>query len=219
MRPISKSLTKPFEMPVQFEKKGGNRAVFLDRDGTINVERGYLLDPVSVDLLPTAAESIRTLNSLGFLTIIVTNQAPIHKGILTFEELETINQRLWDELQSRQAFYNALYFCPHATDAKKCFCRKPEPGLVFQAALDFEIDLRASFFIGDKLSDIEAGKKSKCRTILVLTGWGNKTLEQLKDASASQPDCICNNLADAVTYIKRLVDSENYQAYNEVNHQ
>ena len=210
MRPKSITLTNPLDMPAPPAKKGVNRAVFLDRDGTINVERGYLLNPGDVELLPTAGESIRTLNGLGFLTIIVTNQSPLQKGLLTFDELETINQKLWDELQSFQAFYDAFYFCPHAAEEeKKCCCRKPEPGLVFQAALDFNVDLGASFFIGDKLSDIEAGKRSGCETALVLSGRGRRTLEELKTTHGSYPDYVCETLLDAVAWVKLVTEKEN----------
>ena len=207
MRPKSRILSNPLEMPTLPENKYGDRAVFLDRDGTINAERGYLLNPGDVELLPTAGESIRTLNGLGFLTIIITNQAPLGKGILTLEELETINQKLWDELQSHQANYNGLYFCPHTgSELEKCYCRKPEPGLVFQAASDFNINLRQSFFIGDKLSDIESGKRSGCKTILALTGRGRQTLEEIQNGDILPPDHVSENLSDAVEWIKSCRD-------------
>lgn len=209
MRPRSKILANPLDLYAPVGKKGMKRAVFLDRDGTINAERGYILRTEDVELLPTAGESIRTLNGLGFLTIVITNQAALGKDLLTLEELETINQKLWDELQSQQAFYDGLYYCPHtAEDAQKCLCRKPEPGLVFQAAQDFNIDLATSFLIGDKLSDIEAGKRSGCKTVLVLTGRGRQSLENLKTTQDSRPDYICETLQDAVAWIKSMIEEE-----------
>lgn len=214
MKPKSRMLANPLEMPAPPPKKGGSRAVFLDRDGTINVERGYLLEPGDVELLPTSGEAIRTLNGLGFLTIIITNQAPLRKGLLSFDGLETINQKLWDELQSHLALYDALYFCPHtAEDNEKCACRKPQPGLVYQAAQDFNIDLNVSYFIGDKLSDIETGKRSGCKTVLVLTGRGRQTLEKLKAIQQVYPDHVCETLQDAVMWIQSLIETKNINPY------
>lgn len=179
-----------------------NKAVFLDRDGTINVEHGYLLDPNDIELCPTAGEAIHTLNSLGILTIVITNQASIDKKLLSMEQFERINEKLWDELSKKDAYYDALYFCPHSPEiTPECFCRKPQPGLILQAAKDFDIDLSKSFMVGDKLTDIEAGKASGCKTILVLSGRGEKAYKELQDGGKVSPDFVAKTLEEAVKWI------------------
>jgi D-glycero-D-manno-heptose 1,7-bisphosphate phosphatase len=178
------------------------QAVFIDRDGTINAERGYLLDPNELELNPTAGDAIHDLNDLGTLVIVITNQAAIDKKLLSVKQFEKINEKLWAELANKGAHYDALYFCPHSPEITPgCDCRKPKPGLILQAAHDFNINLSSSFMIGDKLSDIEAGQKAGCKTILVLTGRGEQSQNELRHYSGQPPDAICQNLADAVKWI------------------
>jgi D-glycero-D-manno-heptose 1,7-bisphosphate phosphatase len=185
------------------EKCQPSRAIFLDRDGTINVERGYLLDPDDIELNPTAGEAIYTLNNLGILIIIITNQASIDKKLLSLERFEEINEKLWEELSNADAYYDALYFCPHSPEITPgCPCRKPKPGLILQAAKDFNIDLTSSFMIGDKLSDIEAGQLSGCKTILVLTGRGENAYKELMNNSDISPNFIAQTLGEAAEWIR-----------------
>ena len=181
-------------------------AIFLDRDGTINVEQGYLVDPDDIELNPTVGEAIYTLNHLGILTIVITNQAAIDKKLLSVEQFERINQRLWNVLSNKGTYYDALYFCPHSPEiTPHCLCRKPKPGLILQAAKDFDIDLSCSFMIGDKLTDIEAGRASGCKTILIRTGRGEKTYNELKDGNNILPDFVAQTLGEAVQWISSLI--------------
>lgn len=184
-------------------KKHSKMAVFLDRDGTINVERGYLLKPDDIELNPTAGEAIHTLNQLHIPTIVITNQAAMDKGLLSLEQFEKINDRLWSDLSGANARYDALYYCPHSPEVTtECRCRKPKPGLILQAARDFSIDLSSSFMIGDKLSDIEAGHASGCKTILLRSSsHGEKAFEKLENYSGASPDFICQNLGEAVKWL------------------
>ncbi len=189
-------------LPITNIKKHGNKAVFLDRDGTINVERGYLLNPDDIQLNPTAGEAISGLNKLNIFTIVITNQASIDKRLLSIEQFEKVNEKLWKDLTDVSAYYDALYFCPHSPEVTPdCQCRKPKPGLILQAAKDFNIDLTSSFMIGDKLSDIEAGQLSGCKTILLLSGHGEKAYKDIESLHKVPPDYICQTLGDAVTWM------------------
>lgn len=184
------------------KKRNTSKAVFLDRDGTINVERGYLLNPGDIELNPSAGEAIHTLNELNILTIVITNQAAIDKGLLSLEQFEKINDKLWENLSGVSAHYDALYFCPHSPEITPgCHCRKPKPGLILQAAKDFNVDLSASFMIGDKLSDIEAGQLSGCKTILLLSGHGEKAYRDLENYHGIPPNFICQNLGEAIAWL------------------
>jgi len=206
-RPDSKVLplttaTEEFKVLPVDNKKHTKRAVFLDRDGTINVERGYLLNPFDIELNPTVGEAIHTLNSIKVLTIVVTNQAAIDKKLLSVEQLEKIHETLWNKLSSNDAKYDALYYCPHSPEiTPNCFCRKPKPGLIFQAAKDFGIDLASSFMIGDKLTDIQAGYSAGCKTILLLSGHGEKAHKEIENNPIASADFICQNLGEAVAWM------------------
>ncbi len=183
-------------------EKPVNKAVFLDRDGTINVERGYLLNPADMELNPTVGEAMRILNELNILTVVITNQAAIDKKLLSMEQFGKINDKLWDDLSNVGAYYDALYYCPHSPEITPgCRCRKPKPGLLLQAAKDFNINLPFSFMIGDKLTDIEAGQESGCKTILVRSGFGEKSYNNLVNYSGVVPDYICNDLNEAVAWL------------------
>jgi len=154
------------------------RAVFLDRDGTINVEKEYLHRVEEFEFIPGAAEAIRLLNDAGLLVIVVTNQSGIARGYYDEAALEEIHRHMERELSRFGASVDACYFCPHHPQhgigdyRKECACRKPLPGMLIQAADDWSIDLSASFIIGDKLADVEAGLKAGCLPLLVRTGYG-----------------------------------------------
>jgi D-glycero-D-manno-heptose 1,7-bisphosphate phosphatase len=176
-----------------------SRAVFLDRDGTLNIDRGYIVEPSEIELYPNAGAVLQMLNSKGYLVIIISNQSAIGRGLMTEKQFEKVNQAIWDLLRQSNAYYDALYYCPHIPN-DKCECRKPKPGLIFQAALDFNSDLSASYVIGDKLSDIEAGQCAGCKTILIRTGFGK---ESEKAMGLVNPDCIQDNLTDALAWISK----------------
>lgn len=178
-----------------------NFAVFLDRDGTINQERGYLCAPDDVVLLPTVCEALSLLNQLHIPVIVVTNQAALDRGLMRKEDFDAINKTLKALLQNCGADYDALYYCPHTPDLiPPCSCRKPRPGLLFQAALDYHLDLSRSYMIGDKLSDLQAGYAAGCHVILVRTGFGEATYRALTTQS-QQPDFVANTLWEAVQWI------------------
>ena len=149
------------------------KAVFLDRDGTINKSNGFITKPEQFELLPGAADAIKKINKSGYLAIVVTNQPVVARGDCTFEELEMIHNKMETELGKEGAFIDGLYFCPHHTDKGfpgerpeykcNCDCRKPKPGLLLQAASDFNIDVSDSIMIGDSDNDVQAGKNAGCK--------------------------------------------------------
>ncbi len=171
------------------------RAVFLDRDGTINREVGYVSDPDVLELLPGVAEAIKRLNQSGWLVIAVTNQSGIGRGYLSHEMVEGVHQRLEAMLAGEGAFLDSIRYCPHHPDAG-CDCRKPAVGLICQAAADSHIDLSNSYVVGDKESDIELGHRAGTRTILVLTGYGKETQRRI-----DQVDFVASDLESAVHWI------------------
>lgn len=153
------------------------RAVFLDRDGTVNKYVGFLRNINDFELIPGVASAIKKINSSGYLTIIVTNQPVIARGEVTIPELNEIHNKMETLLGLEGAYIDGLYYCPHhphkgyegeVTEFKiECDCRKPKPGLLFKAAMDFNIDLNKSWMIGDGENDIRAGLAAGCNTILI----------------------------------------------------
>ena len=181
-------------------------SVFLDRDGTINREVDHLRRVDELELYYGAAEAIRRLNRAGLKVIIVTNQAGVARGLFSEEQLAEIHHVLQGMLAREGAFVDAIYYCPHhPTEGlgkylQACDCRKPNPGSLFQAARDLDIDLKTSFFVGDKRSDLEAGQAAGCRTVLVRTGYGLLT-ESSKEDQRARPDHIATNLLEAAEWI------------------
>lgn len=164
------------------------KAVFLDRDGTINKYVGFLRDINEFELLPGVAEAIRLINQSGYLAIIVTNQPVIARGEVSWEELHEIHRKMQTLLGQEGAYLDGIYVCPHHPDKGfegerpeykfDCDCRKPKPGLFLQAAKDFNIDLSQSYMIGDKSTDIEAGQNAGCKeSYLIGTNENNSLLE------------------------------------------
>jgi D-glycero-D-manno-heptose 1,7-bisphosphate phosphatase len=154
------------------------RAVFLDRDGTINVERDYLHRSEDFAFIPGAPAAIRLLREAGYRIVVVTNQSGIARGYYDEAALHRLHRHM-DELLAREgAAVDAWYHCPHHPDGAVdryravCDCRKPLPGMLLQAAADLQIELSASYIIGDKLADVEAGLAAGCRPVLVKTGYG-----------------------------------------------
>jgi len=153
--------------------KNKQKAIFLDRDGTLNKENGFITNPSQFELLDEVAEAIKLINKSGYLTIVVTNQPVIARGECTFDELQKIHNKLETELGEKGAFVDAIYVCPHHTDKGfagerpeykcQCTCRKPKPGLLLQAATHFNIDLSQSYMIGDSNRDVEAGQNAGCK--------------------------------------------------------
>lgn len=180
-------------------------AVFLDRDGTINEEVNYLGDPDLLKLTPGAAKAIHLLNSHNIPVIVVTNQAGIARGYFNEAQMHLVHQALDLMLAPDNAKIDAYYFCPHHPTAGigaykiNCSCRKPEPGMLYQAAQDLHLDLFKSYLIGDKLTDIQAGNQAGCQTVLVETGYGTEESKMKQDEI--RPDRISLNLLDAIDWI------------------
>ena len=172
--------------------KNKQKAIFLDRDGTINKMVGFVTKPEQFELIEGAAEAIKAINKSGYLAIVVTNQPVIARGDCTFEDLQTIHDKMETELGKLGAFVDAIYVCPHHTDKGfegerpeykcNCYCRKPKPGLLLQAAKDFNIDLSESYMIGDSHRDVEAGENAGVKkSILVEENEENGLLELVND--------------------------------------
>ena len=159
--------------------KNKQKAIFLDRDGTINKYVGFLRKEEEFELLPGVADAVRKINQSGFLAIVVTNQPVIARGEVTFEGLDTIHNKMETLLGTEGAYLDAIYFCPHhphkgyegeVAELKiECDCRKPKPGMLIKAAEDFNINLSQSFMVGDGENDIKAGKAAGCKTVLLNT--------------------------------------------------
>jgi D,D-heptose 1,7-bisphosphate phosphatase len=181
-------------------------AVFLDRDGVLNVERGDLARADDLELLPGVAEAVRRINESGYLAVVVTNQPAVAKGLLSERELDRIHARLETLLGKEHAWLDRLYYCPHHPDGgypgerpelkTVCRCRKPSPGMLRRAAHELNIDLSRSVMIGDRTVDIEAGRSAGVTTILVRTGCGGQD-----GKCPCQPDRIGDDLSAAVDWV------------------
>lgn len=162
------------------------KAVFLDRDGTLNKYVGFLTRPEQLELIPGAAEAVRRINRSGYLAIVVTNQPVIARGDCTWEELQEIHNRMETLLGKEGAFLDGIYVCPHHPDRGfegerpeykcLCDCRKPKAGLLLQAARDFNIDMASSIMVGDSEADVQAGRNAGCRASLLLDSREEKGL-------------------------------------------
>ncbi|MDD5712981.1 MAG: D-glycero-beta-D-manno-heptose 1,7-bisphosphate 7-phosphatase [Smithellaceae bacterium] len=178
------------------------RAIFLDRDGTINEEVGYLDDLSLLKLIDGAAEAIRLINESGMLAVVITNQSGVARGRFSEEFLQTVHAKLASELAAQGARIDAFYYCPHhPTEGKGkhvrvCGCRKPAPGMLFQAATDLDIDLGSSFMVGDTLKDIAMARLAGVKAILVHTGYGKE-----QEAGEVKPDHVASDLLAAVLWI------------------
>jgi D-glycero-D-manno-heptose 1,7-bisphosphate phosphatase len=160
------------------------KAVFLDRDGTIVVEKGYITIPGMIELIPGAAQAILRLRAGGWKVFVATNQGAVGKGMITEDELGEINFRMVSMLGAEGAQLDGIYVCPHHPDgsvpdfAIECDCRKPRPGLLERAASENGLDLTQCVMIGDTMRDLDAARSAGARAILVLTGHGPETVTQ-----------------------------------------
>ncbi len=172
-----------------------NRAVFLDRDGTLNEEVGYIKRPEMLTLISGAAEAVAALCRADWQVFIFTNQSGIGRGLYTETDLAAIHAKLIAEIEAAGGTISGIYFCPHAPDAG-CDCRKPLPGLLHRAAREHNLDLKECVVIGDSERDIAAGQTVGCKTILVLTG---HTSQAATAAFSLAPPLVCPDLASAVS--------------------
>lgn len=176
------------------------KAVFLDRDNTIIVDREYSVDPSGIQLLPGAIEAMQRFHGAGYLLVIITNQSGVARGYFDEDALQAFNAHLMDWLRGKGVTVAGLYYCPHyatgevAQYARACDCRKPAPGMLMQAAEDLGIDLAQSWMIGDKADDVGAGRAAGCRTVRVLTGKAPVDGDE-------EPDFTTASLADAAKVV------------------
>lgn len=146
-----------------------NKAVFLDRDGTINVDREYVHKIKDLEFIPGVLEALAKLAKTEYKIIIITSQSGIGRGYYTQKEYELFNEHMLKRIKNHGGRIDGIYFCPHHPN-DGCECRKPMPKMILNAANDFNIDLSKSYMIGDKKSDVEMGKNAGCKTIRVMTG-------------------------------------------------
>ena len=184
------------------------RAVFIDRDGTISEEIGYVNHPSRYRVFAYAAEAVKLLNEAGWLAILITNQAGVARGYFTEDVIGAVHNLLAQELARGGARLDAIYYCPHHPSVGEppyrfdCDCRKPKPGLIRRAAHEFDIDLAGSWMIGDRYSDTELARNAGLRAALVLSGYGRGEWEYQRAAWRHQPDLIAENLLEAVSKIR-----------------
>lgn len=183
-------------------------AVFLDRDGTLNEERGdYISKYEDIKIYPFAFTAIRIINSLGYLAIVTTNQAGIAKGIVREKDVGDIHKKMKEEFERNNAKISAFYYCPaHPDYSKKGLdCRKPSIGMALKAKKKFGINLEKSFVIGDRVEDILFAKNFGGKGILVLTGYGRKSMEEIEKIGV-KPDFIAENVLTAVEWIREKLN-------------
>jgi len=182
-------------------------AVFIDRDGTLTDEVGYVNHPKRLRMLPRSAEAIRRLNKAGIAAVVVTNQTGIARGYFSAEVLAAVNASLVAQLKEEGGHLDGVYVCPHhPTEGAPpyrmvCDCRKPKPGLLLRAASELGLDLGRSALVGDKPSDLAAAGAVGARSILVLTGYGLGEWEYRRDAFPLAPDHVAEDLLDAVEWV------------------
>jgi D-glycero-D-manno-heptose 1,7-bisphosphate phosphatase len=181
-------------------------AVFIDRDGTLTEEVGYVNHPSRLRLLPRAAEAIRRLNAAGVPAVVVTNQAGIARGYFSEDVFDAVNDSLRAQLGRAGARLDGLYACLHHPSEgavpyrAQCECRKPKPGLLLRAAADLGLDLTRSTMIGDKASDLVPGRAVGAAGVLVLTGYGLGEWEYRRPQFTVEPDHVAADLLDAVEW-------------------
>jgi D,D-heptose 1,7-bisphosphate phosphatase len=184
--------------------------VFLDRDGTINEEVGYLDSLDKFKIIPCAYEAIRLINESGMKAVVISNQAGVARGFFTEDFVKITHEHLQAALRQKGAYIDNFYYCPHhPTDGidpyrKDCNCRKPAPGMLLQAAHDLDIDLTRSYLVGDRFRDMEAANKVGVKGVLVKTGYGQELLQDDgpdKAAPENKPDFIAADILEAVRWI------------------
>lgn len=180
-------------------------AVFLDRDGTINVDVGYLHAVDQLELFPWSADALRLLKRAGFALVIVTNQSGIAQGLIAEGFVEQAHAELQRRLEAVGAGVDGYYYCPHHPMGLvdkfrvECRCRKPNPGMIEDAVRDLSLDLERSWVVGDKWIDVQLGQAVGAKSILVRTGWG--AVQEQRRPPGQRVDAICDNLMAATSLI------------------
>jgi len=174
-------------------------AVFLDRDGVIIVDKDFYFDIHTSEFFPDTILALLSVDS-RFRKVVISNQSGVARGLFTADDVDEFNEQLSRKLSAEGVHIDAWYFCPHGPD-DGCVCRKPKPGMLVQAARELSLDLKNSWIIGDKTSDIMAGRAAGARTILVTTGYAGRE----PGSSTVNPDHSVDNLLQAVDLINRSV--------------
>jgi D-glycero-D-manno-heptose 1,7-bisphosphate phosphatase len=184
-----------------------NKAVFLDRDGTVNEEVGYMRDLSMLTLIPGVGQAIKKLNTEGFLVVLVTNQSGVARGYFPESLVHEAHARLDALLHKDGARIDAVYYCPHHPTAgttghtRVCACRKPGTGLIDQAARELAIDVHRSYMVGDKWSDVELGHRAGARSILVRSGFAADDPGNARPGHVADPDYTAHDLTEAADWI------------------
>jgi D-glycero-D-manno-heptose 1,7-bisphosphate phosphatase len=188
---------------------GLHAAVFMDRDGTICEEVGYLDSIERFRLIPRSGPAIRLFNDQGFKAVVVTNQSGVGRGYFSEVRLQELHAELSRQLREEGAFLDGIYYCPHhPTEGQEpyrkiCDCRKPAAGLLMKAAGDLGLDLALSYAVGDRIADLECGQRVGAKGVLVLSGYGKEELESQKERWGTPPSFIAADLYEAVRWIIR----------------
>lgn len=185
-------------------------AAFLDRDGTIIEEVGYIGSPDGVQLIPGAVDAIKSFRKMGYAIVVVSNQSGVARGYMSEEDVKEVNARVLELFMGEGAMIDAIYYCPHHPDSDAdryridCDCRKPKPGMILRATDEFNIDLSKSVMIGDKYTDVLVGKNLDLFSVLLLTGFGRKEYEKIvADRLNPIPDLVAADVLEAAKFIQQ----------------
>ena len=186
-------------------------AIFLDRDGTIIEEVGFLDSPEKITIIPGAIEALRIFQNLKYKLIVVSNQSGVARGFFNETTVRNVNEKMLDLLAKSAIKIDGIYYCPHHPQYGSpeykidCNCRKPKPGMIYQAIKEHKLDILRSIIIGDKLSDVLTGKSLGMKSILVLTGFGiNQRLKLKSIKNSFQPDYIAHDVYQAALFINDM---------------
>jgi D-glycero-D-manno-heptose 1,7-bisphosphate phosphatase len=194
-----------FEIPAKaFYDRFMRKAVFLDRDGTIIRDMIYLNDPEKIEVFAESYPALKMLHDRGYLIILVTNQSGVARGFVQLENLHKINQLIGEDFKNHDTVITDVFYCPHPVDGG-CECRKPNTGMLKDAARRHGIDLKLSWMIGDRMTDVEAGRRAGCRSILLQ----NETTPPI-DQQWSAPEIICRDVLEAAELI--ISEKEKHEA-------
>lgn len=186
-------------------------ALFMDRDGTISEEVGYVNHPSRFRVFPYSADAIKLLNENGWLAIVVTNQAGVARGYFAEDVIMQVHARLRGDLENASAKLDAIYYCAHHPSVGEppyrldCDCRKPKTGLIERAAADFEIDLGRSWMVGDRYGDLVLARNARLHSAFVLSGYGRGEWEYQRDSWKLEPEVVAENLLEAV---KKIIERD-----------
>ncbi|NOY87970.1 MAG: HAD-IIIA family hydrolase [FCB group bacterium] len=191
-----------------------HRAVFIDRDGTLIVDKHFLSHPDEIEFIPGTIEALKIVQRLGYKIVVISNQSGVARGFFDINTVEKVNARLVEMLVTHNVYVDAIYYCPHHPEgtvdeyAVECNCRKPSAGMAEDAAYQLGINLQKSFVIGDKVDDINLGKVIGATSIMVKTGYGNKQKEEIEALDFYKEIPIVEDLLDAVNYLKAVKEND-----------